>query len=78
MKKIIKGIIGACLIGVLGWNTYSLYNIKEQIKDQDIRYLKEQNDEEYIPEEYIPEERDGIGPGSMKKKKQPYLLFLNN
>lgn len=68
MKRIIKGIIG-----ILGWNTYYLYNIKEQIKNQDIKYLKEQN-----YEEYIPEERECTSSGSMKKKKQPYLLLLNN
>lgn len=42
VKKIIKGIIGLCLRGILGWNMYSLHGLKERSKKQEPIGLKEE------------------------------------
>lgn len=71
MRKLISRVVVVGLIGILGWNTYSLSQLKEQVKSQSIAKLKEQDYKEPI----IVEEESHI---SGDKKEKPYLLFLDN
>ena len=71
MRKLISRVVVVGLIGILGWNTYSLSQLKEQVKSQSIAKLKEQDYKEPI----IVEEES---PSSGDKKEKTYLLFLDN
>lgn len=71
MRKLISRVVVVGLIGILGWNTYSLSQLKEQVKSQSIAKLKEQDYKEPIT---VEEESHSSGD----KKEKPYLLFLDN
>ena len=71
MRKLISRVVVVGLIGILGWNTYSLSQLKEQVKSQSIAKLKEQDYKEPI---IVEEESQSSGD----KKEKPYLLFLDN
>lgn len=70
MRKLISRVVVVGLIGIFGWNTYSLSQLKEQVKSQSIAKLKEQDYKEPIVEEESHSSGD--------KKEKPYLLFLDN
>ena len=71
MRKLISRVVVVGLISILGWNTYSLSQLKEQVKNQSTAKLKEQDYKEPI---IVKEESYSSGD----KKEKPYLLFLDN
>ncbi len=68
MRKLISRVVVVGLIGILGWNTYSLSQLKEQVKSQSIAKLKEQDYKEPI---IVEEESHSSGD---KKKKHIYYF----
>ena len=57
------------LIGLLGWNTYSLSQLKDQVKNENINQLKKQSYKEPI----IIEEKNS----NSDREEKTYVLFLD-